>query len=160
VPAVAPPAGHYKHGGLPTITCPLGKVISYNCGTSNGTNHVLSRLDNVSETGQTLESYGYLGAGTVVIRTQTQPGTSLTYVKLSGESDGDAGDKYTGLDRFGRVVGQRWVDGGGTAVDWYQCSYDLDSHVTSAPRGAHVTAGYRSPSRRPSKSTWSAAVEK
>jgi RHS repeat-associated protein len=94
-------------------------------------NDVIDRLDNLSETGQTLESYGYLGAGTVVTRTQNQRGTSLTYVKLSGESDGDAGDKYTGLDRFGRISQQRWVNSSGTAVDWYQYTYDRDSNVTS-----------------------------
>jgi hypothetical protein len=26
-----------------------------------------------------------------------------------GESNGDGGDQYTGLDRFGRVVDQRWI---------------------------------------------------
>ena len=49
------------------------------------------------------------GAGTVVTRAHPQPGVDLTYVKLSGESAGDAGDQYTGLDRFGRVVDQRWI---------------------------------------------------
>ena len=34
----------------------------------------------------------------------------LTYVKQGSESDGDAGDKYTGLDRFGRVADQRWIN--------------------------------------------------
>ena len=35
----------------------------------------------------------------------------LTYIKQAGEPNGDAGDQYTGLDRFGRVVDQRWPDG-------------------------------------------------
>jgi len=35
----------------------------------------------------------------------------LTYIKQSGEPNGDAGDQYTGLDRFGRVVDQRWPQG-------------------------------------------------
>jgi len=35
----------------------------------------------------------------------------LTYIKQTGEPNGDAGDQYTGLDRFGRVVDQRWPDG-------------------------------------------------
>ena len=33
-----------------------------------------------------------------MIRSYPQPGTELTYVKLTGESNGDAGDQYTGLD--------------------------------------------------------------
>jgi hypothetical protein len=54
-------------------------------------------------------SYSYLGLSTVVIENYPQPGVELTYVKQSGESNGDAGDQYAGLDRFGRVVDQRWI---------------------------------------------------
>ena len=42
--------------------------------------------------------------------TTLAPGVNLTYVKLSGESDGAAGDKYIGLDTFGRVVDQALDD--------------------------------------------------
>src|SRR5262249_29941363 len=48
--------------------------------------------------------------------------------KLSGESDGSAGDQYVGLDRFGRVVDQRWTTSGGTAKDRWQSGYDRDSN--------------------------------
>jgi RHS repeat-associated protein len=41
---------------------------------------------------------------------------------------GDAGDQYTGLDRFGRVVDQAWVDGSGKALDRRQYGYDRDSN--------------------------------
>jgi hypothetical protein len=34
----------------------------------------------------------------------------LTYIKQAGEPVGDAGDQYTDLDRFGRVIDQRWRD--------------------------------------------------
>ena len=63
------------------------------------------------------------GLGTVVVRSHPQPGVDLTYVKQSGESNGDAGDQYTGLDRFGRVVDQRWIKAG-TAVERVQYGYD------------------------------------
>jgi RHS repeat-associated protein len=46
---------------------------------------------------------------------------SLTYVGAGG---GDGGDQYTGLDRFGRVVDQRWVNGSGQDIDRYQYGYD------------------------------------
>src|SRR5438477_12904945 len=47
----------------------------------------------------------------------------------SGESNGDAGDQYTGLDRFGRVVDQRWiVTANGTHTDRFQYGYDRDSN--------------------------------
>ena len=32
------------------------------------------------------------------------------------EGNGDAGDQYTGLDRFGRVMDQRWLNGSGSSV--------------------------------------------
>jgi hypothetical protein len=43
----------------------------------------------------------------------------LTYI---GTSTGDAGDKYMGLDRFGRVVDQRWKDSS-SDLDRYQYGY-------------------------------------
>lgn len=56
----------------------------------------------------------------------SQPNVDLSYVKRSGESVADAGDQYTGLDRFGRVVDQRWLNPStGTATDRFQYGYDL-----------------------------------
>jgi hypothetical protein len=38
-----------------------------------------------------------------------QTNVNLTYIKATGsDPNGDAGDQYIGLDRFGRVVDQRW----------------------------------------------------
>jgi RHS repeat-associated protein len=69
-----------------------------------------------------------LGLGAVVKRAHSQPGVDLSYIKLFTESVGDAGDQYTGLDRFGRVVDQRWINGSGTDVDRYQYGYDRDGN--------------------------------
>jgi hypothetical protein len=44
---------------------------------------------------------------------------------------GSGGDQYVGLDRFGRVVDQNWVNAAGTTVDGYTYSYDGDSNVTA-----------------------------
>jgi hypothetical protein len=77
-----------------------------------------------------LEQYTYLGLDTVVKRAHPQPGVDLTYIKQSGESNGDAGDQYTGLDRFGRVLDQRWINTGtNTATDRFQYGYDRDSNA-------------------------------
>ena len=66
---------------------------------------------------------------TVVQRSHPQPGLDLTYIKQSGEPNGDAGDQYTGLDRFGRVVDQRWIrEADGTATDRFQYGYDADGN--------------------------------
>ncbi|MGC8553648.1 MAG: hypothetical protein ACP5O7_12415 [Phycisphaerae bacterium] len=44
---------------------------------------------------------------------------------------GSGGDQYVGLDRFGRVVDQNWVNAAGTTVDGYTYTYDGDSNVTA-----------------------------
>jgi YD repeat-containing protein len=76
-----------------------------------------------------LEKYDYLGAGTVVRRSHPETGIDLSYIKLSGESVGDAGDQYTGLDRFSRIVDQRWMTAAnGVSVDRYQYTYDRDGN--------------------------------
>ena len=116
-----------RHRRLTGIVYPDGRSISYNyTGTLDG---ALSRLTSISDASGTLESYEYLGLGTVVERTQGN-GVKLTYIKQSGESDGEAGDQYAGLDRFGRVVDQRWIDGTND-LDRYAYTYDRDSNRTA-----------------------------
>ncbi len=51
----------------------------------------------------------------------------LTYIAPGGS--GDAGDQYTGLDRFGRVVDQRWIRAAdASATDRFQYGYDADGN--------------------------------
>jgi len=121
-------AGGANNSRLTSMTYPNGRVLNYNYNTGLDSN--ISRLSSISDTSATLVSYSYLGLSTVVIESYPQPGVELTYVKLSGESNGDAGDQYTGLDRFGRVVDQRWiVTSTGAATDRFQYGYDQDSNV-------------------------------
>ncbi len=117
-------SGGANHSRLTGIVYPDGMTLSYNY--ASGLDDAISRLSSISDTSGTLESYSYLGLGMVVIRGHSQPGVDLTYVKQSGESNGDAGDQYTGLDRFGRVVNQRWRATG----------YDNLNQITSFDRGA------------------------
>ena len=71
----------------------------------------------------------YLGLSTVVKRAHPQPGVDLTYIKQSGESNGDAGDQYTGLDRFNRIVDQRWIKtSDGSHTDRFQYGYDRNGN--------------------------------
>jgi hypothetical protein len=65
---------------------------------------------------------------TAVRRVHPESGIDLDYVKLPGEPDGDAGDPYTGLDRFGRVVDQRWWNASNTDMDRWQYGYDRNSN--------------------------------
>jgi RHS repeat-associated protein len=94
-------------GRLTTITYPSGYVLTYNYGSTGSINNAISRLDSISDSTGTLESYEYLGMGTVVERDHPQNGVDLTYISPTGAT-GDAGDKYVGLDRFGNVVDQNW----------------------------------------------------
>jgi hypothetical protein len=100
-------SGGVNNSRLVSMTYPNGRVLNYNYASS--VDNTISRLTSLSDSSATLESLTYLGLGTVVRRSHPQPGVDLTYIKQSGESNGDAGDQYTGLDRFGRVVDQRWI---------------------------------------------------
>jgi RHS repeat-associated protein len=65
----------------------------------------------------------------VVKRAHPSPtnGLDLTYI---GTGTGDAGDQYTGLDRFGRVVEQKWQTEQmtPTVTDDFTYGYDRDSN--------------------------------
>jgi RHS repeat-associated protein len=83
-----------------------------------------------------------MGLGRVVQRTHPKlgaPGVNigLSYIQQAGDpacTPGqpgcDAGDKYIGLDRFGRVVDQRWISSDSIAfpLDRFQYGYDRNSN--------------------------------
>jgi RHS repeat-associated protein len=110
---------------LTSMTYPNGKVLSYNY--ASGLDDFIGRLSSLSDSTGTLEGFTYLGLGTVVQRTRGN-GVDLTYIDST--TTGDAGDQYVGLDRFGRVVDQRWTDGT-TDVDRFGYTYDRNSNRTS-----------------------------
>jgi RHS repeat-associated protein len=68
-----------------SMTYPNGKVLNYNY--SSGLNDTISRLSSLSDTSGTLESYDYLGLGTVVRRSHPQPGVDQTYIKNGSFTD-------------------------------------------------------------------------
>jgi RHS repeat-associated protein len=120
-------AGGVNNSRLTSMTYPNGRVLNFNYAT--GVDNTISRLTSISDTSATLESLSYLGLDTVVKRSHPQPGVDLTYIKQTGEPNGDAGDQYTGLDRFGRVVDQRWlIVASGLALDRFQYGYDRDGN--------------------------------
>lgn len=41
---------------------------------------------------------------------------------------GDAGDQYVGLDRFGRIVDKRWLNGSAAEIDRIKYGYDQASN--------------------------------
>jgi hypothetical protein len=108
---------------LTSITYPDGYVLTYNY--SSGLNSSISRHSSLSDSSGTLESYKYLGLGTVVERDHPQINVNQTGISQTGGT-GDAGDRYVGLDRFGRVVDDLWVNTStSTTTDEYQYGYDL-----------------------------------
>jgi len=115
---------------LLSMTYPNGRVLNYNYNA--GLDNSISRLSSLSDNAGILEAYSYLGQNSIVIRSHPQPGMDQTYVKQTGEANGDAGDQYTGLDRFGRVVDERWLNTtDGSSSDRFQYSYDRDGNRLS-----------------------------
>jgi YD repeat-containing protein len=110
-----------------SLTYPNGRVLHYDYGTSGGVNDLLSRIGSLIDNDGTthLADYTYVGLNRIVVAASAQPGTELTYIKLSGEPNGNGGDPYTGWDRFSRLIDQRWIaTGTGMALERTQYGYD------------------------------------
>jgi RHS repeat-associated protein len=122
-----------NHSRLTRVTYPDGYQLNY---TYSGIDSAVSRPTSLSgsaansTTAVTLEAFKYLGAGTAIERSRQEVNVTLSMLSLSGTT-GDAGDKYTGLDRFGRVVDQRWTQGTtatSPVLDRYGHTYDRNSN--------------------------------
>jgi RHS repeat-associated protein len=120
-------AGGMNASRLTSMTYPSGYVLNYNY--ASGLDDSISRLSSISDATGTLESYAYLGLGTVVERDHPQPGLDLSYLSPTS-STGEAGDQYTGLDRFGRVAEQFWTNAASTSVSDFLYGYDRNSNAT------------------------------
>jgi RHS repeat-associated protein len=129
-------AGGVNNSRLVSMTYPSGYVLNFNY--AQGLDSSISRLTSLSDAGSPvtgpLESYKYLGLATVVERDHAQPNVNLSYTQQPGDpsANHDAGDPYTGLDRFGRVIDQNWVNATtGQSTDRFQYGYDRDSNRLS-----------------------------
>jgi RHS repeat-associated protein len=99
--------GAANHARRTSITYPDNTVLTLNYGSANAVDDVLNRLKQLRFGSTVLVDYSYLGGGVPVIANySSQPGVELTYF-TSGQT-GEGGDQYTGLDRFGRIIDQRW----------------------------------------------------
>jgi RHS repeat-associated protein len=118
-------SGGPNHSRLVSMTYPNGRVLNYNY--NSGVDDRISRLSSISDSSATLEAYSYLGLNTVVTRSHPQSGINQTYVIPGGNPDG--GDQYTGLDRFGRVVEEKWLNPNtNTVTDDFLYTYDRDGN--------------------------------
>jgi YD repeat-containing protein len=123
-------AGGANNSRLVSMTYPNGRALNFNYAA--GLDNNISRLTSISDTSGVLESYKYLGLGTVIERDHPQTNVNLTYIQQGNDPNAnhDAGDQYTGLDRFGRVIDQNWYNSTTqTSTDRFQYGYDADSNV-------------------------------
>jgi hypothetical protein len=105
-----------------------GLQLICNVAFSGGMNDRLCRVQTIHDTTNTqdLATYTYLGLGTVVRITYSQP---EVWLDLWGGTSGT----FTGIDLFGRIVNQDWqnsITGTAADIDRYQYTYDGNSNRT------------------------------
>ncbi|MBL7041600.1 MAG: RHS repeat-associated core domain-containing protein [Pirellulaceae bacterium] len=106
-----------------------GRLVHHTYGTSGSDADHLNRLDAIKDDssgspGAMLAAYTYLGLDQVVVEDLPEPDIK---VDLFGGTSGS----YAGLDRFDRVIDQRWYDYGSSQdVDRFKYGYDRASNRT------------------------------
>jgi len=130
-------ANHSRRTGM---VYPSGFDLRYDYGsgiytTDPGLNDRISRVSDVfSPDDNTLvQAFDHLGLSTVIRDARgNSVGLFMTDAQ-GGTPANDAGDQYTGFDRFGRIVDQQWYTGDqDRAVDRFAYTYDRDSNRTVA----------------------------
>ena len=123
-----------NYSRLTSMTYPNGRVEDY--GYNSGIDSTISRISTIVDSGGTdagtVAAYTYLGLSTIVQESQPQINTELTYINQSGDAHAltDGGDRYTGLDRFGRVDDQWYLNTSTSAtLDRLQYGYDRGGNV-------------------------------
>jgi RHS repeat-associated protein len=121
-----------NYSRLSSMIYPNGRALDfvYNSGIDSDISRVSGLSDDAGTGAGSVENYKYLGVDAIVQRTDGN-GIALTYIKQGGESNGDAGDQYIGLDRFGNVVDQRWIPTGSplSPTDRFKYGFDRDGNV-------------------------------
>lgn len=94
-----------------SITYPNGRVMNYLYGASLSIDDLINRISaqEVDGEGDNLVEYTYAGAAWQVQIQMPQPDLELTYKHQTGAPVGDAGDIYSGYDRFGRTQEILWL---------------------------------------------------
>jgi YD repeat-containing protein len=133
------------HGSrLTGIQYPGGSSVTY---TYNpGLDDRISRVSSISDPSGVVETYQYLGLSTIVQETYPQPEITLSYVKQEGVGGtiNDGGDQYVGLDRFGQVIDQTWVQA--TPASVFPITIDREQYGYSADLNRVYTYNAKDPS--------------
>jgi len=104
--------GDGNSGRATTLTYPDSTTYHFQYGASASLNDRISRLSKASvgsTSGAIAFEWKYLGLAAPVVTTLTEPFVELDRVRAR-DGDTDVGH-YPALDRFGRVIQHRWVDG-------------------------------------------------
>ena len=118
-----------QNNDSPTVMVyPNGRVVDYiyNSGLDSSISRVSGLAYGDSSNPSTVEAYTYLGLDSIVQRSHPENGVALTYINSAAST----GNRYAGLDQFGRVIDQNWVNSStGVSTDRFQYGYDLDGNV-------------------------------
>ena len=122
-----------NYSRLSSMTYPNGRVLDYvyNSGLDSDISRVSALADDSGSGVGNLQSYTYLGLDTIVQEADAN-GVALSYIQQPGDTlvSSDGGDQYTGLDRFGRVIDQNYVNTStGVSTDRFQFAYDRNSNA-------------------------------
>jgi RHS repeat-associated protein len=107
---------------------PNGRILNYNYGASGSTDDIMSRVQDLELTtnSRIYVAYTYLGAGVAA---------AVDYPEVSVKLDYQgSGNSFSGFDRFGRVVDQKWQYDNPTPPDSglrdeYRYGYDCAGNV-------------------------------
>ncbi len=148
----SPKVGYgYADGGGNTIrpvklVYPDGRELHATYGDSGSIDDLLDRVKELREgsaEGDVLARYTKRGVNATVVVEYPEPAVELTYLKQGDEPDGDAGDQYTGLDRFNRIEDIRWLKRHEDAtVDIERVQYGFDRAGNRKWRRNVVATGF------------------
>jgi RHS repeat-associated protein len=101
------------------------RVLNLEYGAANTIDDHLGRIATLDIAGTNIAAYTYCGAAWQVEVNYPAANLELTFKQQTGDPTGDAGDIYTGYDRFGRAIDLRWrVASTNTHLERVQYGFD------------------------------------
>jgi YD repeat-containing protein len=124
--------GTNRHIRKLSTTYPGGREITFAYGSAGSADDKLGRVQEIQDAtdeNKVLARYTRRGISATMRIEYPHAGSSnpleMTYIKQAGETNGPAGDQYTGQDRFNRIIDIRWLRSGTTThVDRIQYGFD------------------------------------
>jgi len=121
---------HLLDTTYPFTSISFDRRIHFDYGSRPEQSYRLGRVKGLSVTVEgALAAYQFAGLDRTVKLDYIPPAIDLSYISPSGLNGDDAGDPYTGWDRFGRTQDLRWSKGS-TILDRTRYGYDRSSQRT------------------------------